>query len=389
MNVAGQADVLIIGGGLIGLGIGWQLAKAGRSVVIAERDAPGDAAPTAASYVAAGMLAPIGEAGFDEPALLALGRTSLEMYPGWTAELEGDAGCGIDRRTEGTLIVALDADDTAWLRRHYEFQQRENLPTEWLSGREARRREPHLAPAVVAAVSSPADHQVDPRRMRLALRTAFAAAGGTLIEGHEAIRVEAGDGRASGAWVRKVDEDREPVLLRSRQTVVCAGAWSRLLMRDGLPAAAVPPIRPVKGQVIALRVPELFAMANVIRTRRVYLAPKSDGRLLIGATNEEAGFDTSLTAGATLELLRDAWETVPGIYDLEIDGMYAGLRPAARDNAPVMGKTPLPGLFIATGHYRNGVLLTPVTALRMADLLLTGRVPEEIQPFGLNRFAAP
>lgn len=388
MTRPGPADVLIIGGGLIGLGIGWQLAKAGRRVIVAERDPSGDSVPSAASYVAAGMLAPIGEAGFDEPALLALGRTSLDMYPGWTAELEAEAGCGIDYRTEGTLIVALDADDTAWLRRHYEFQQRQNLPTEWLTGHEARRREPHLAPAVVAAVSSPADHQVDPRRMRLALRAAFAAAGGTLLEGHEAIRIEVENGRASGAWVRRADADREPVLLGARQTLVCAGAWSRLLMRAELPAAAVPPVRPVKGQVIALRMPELLTIDKVIRTRRVYLAPKSDGRLVIGATSEEAGFDTTLTAGATLDLLRDAWETVPAIYDLEIDGMYAGLRPAARDNSPIMGKTPLPDLFIATGHYRNGVLLTPVTARRMADLLLTGRVPEDIQPFGLNRFAA-
>jgi glycine oxidase len=382
-----MTDVLIVGGGLIGLGIGWQTAKAGRSVVVIERDAPDAVQRSGASWAAAGMLAPLAEAGFNEPALLALGQASLALYPGWVAELEADAGMPVDYRTEGTLVAATDRDEAEWLRRQWDFQQRLGLPTRWLGGEEAREREPHLAPAVTAAVWSPGDHQVDNRRMAEALRRAFRAAGGELRAGTEATRVAQEGGRATGVWARPTAEpDAEPERIPAGQTVLCAGAWTRLLASAGLPPAAVPPIRPVKGQMLALEMSALLTLEPVVRTRRVYLAPKGDGRLVIGATSEEAGFDTRLTAGGLLELLRDAWEVVPGVYDLAVHDSWAGLRPASRDNAPVLGPTPLGGLLLATGHFRNGVLLTPVTARCMRELLLTGRVPEIIAPFPLERF---
>ena len=380
-----RQDVLIVGGGLIGLGIGWQLAKAGRAVTVLERDLPDAASRSGASWAAAGMLAPLAEAGFNEPALLALNRASLAMYPEWVAELEADSGETAGYRGEGTLIAAVDRDDAAWLHRQYEFQQGLGLPTKWLSGAEAREKEPHLAPAVTAAILSPADHQVDNRRLWTALWRAFIATGGGLREGVEAVRIAHEGERATGVWTRPVGADTE-VLLEAPQIVICAGAWTRLLMKSELPATAVPPIRPVKGQMLALTMSPLVTLGLVIRTRRVYLAPKLDGRLVVGATSEEVGFDTSLTAGGMLELLRDAWEVVPGIYDLPIAETWAGLRPASRDNAPVLGPTPLAGLFVAAGHYRNGVLLTPVTARTMRDLLLKGEVSPLIQPFALERF---
>jgi glycine oxidase len=168
--------------------------------------------------------------------------------------------------------------------------------------------------------------------------------------------------------------------------VVCAGAWTRLLLSAGLPSSLVAPIRPVKGQILRLEMSDLLTLDHVVRTRRVYLAPKSDGLLVVGATSEERGFDRRLTAGAVMELLRDAWETAPGVYDLPLHETWTGLRPAARDNAPVLGATSMDGLFLATGHYRNGVLLTPITARAMRALLVEGAAPELIRPFAPGRF---
>jgi glycine oxidase len=215
----------------------------------------------------------------------------------------------------------------------------------------------------------------------------FVRAGGVLRERTEAVRLVHDGGRIAGCWVCEAGaHDEEPELLAATQVVVCAGAWSRLLMAVELPREAVPPIRPVKGQVLALEMSHLLHLDHVVRTRDVYLAPKSDGRLVVGATSEERGFDTRLTAGGVLDLLRDAWAALPGIHDLHFLDAWAGLRPATRDNAPVLGATPVDGLFLAAGHYRNGVLLTPITAHAMGELLLEGRTPEVIRPFGLHRF---
>jgi glycine oxidase len=297
---------------------------------------------------------------------------------------------GVDYRAEGTLIVALDADDAAWLERVARTQEALGLAPALLRGAEAREMEPHLAPAVTRALLSAGDHQVDNRRLWRALREAFARAGGVLMDGVEATRIAHGGGRATGAWVRPAAApDAREEHLPAARTVVCAGAWTRLLLSAGLPSSLVAPIRPVKGQILRLEMSDLLTLDHVVRTRRVYLAPKSDGRLVVGATSEERGFDRRLTAGAVMDLLRDAWETAPGIYDLPLHETWTGLRPAARDNAPVLGRTAMDGLFLATGHYRNGVLLTPITARAMGTLLVEGTAPELIRPFTPGRFHAP
>jgi glycine oxidase len=379
----GPVETLIVGGGLIGLAIGWRLARTGRQVVVLERD-PADAPATAASQAAAGMLAPLAEAGFDEPELLAFARRSLGMYPEFVRELEADAGMRVDYRTEGTLVVAVDRDDAAWLARLYDFQRAAGLPTHWLTGAEAREHEPHLAATVTAAVLAPSDHQVDNRLLWQALRAALVRAGGVIRTGMTVRRVAHDGGRVSGAWVDTGGGDEQ--LVRGRQVVMCAGAWVRPLLADGLAPTAPVPVRPVKGQMLSLAMSPLLTLDRVIRTRRVYLAPKSDGRLVIGATSEEVGYDTRVTAGGLLELLRHAWEVVPAVYDLPVQETWAGLRPASRDHAPILGATRLDGLFIAAGHYRHGVLLTPATAHGMAELLLTGRLPDALAPFSPERF---
>ncbi len=371
--------IIIVGGGVIGLGIGWQLAKAGCIVSIYERNLAG----RAASWAAAGMLAPHAEVHFEERALLKLGVQSCRMYPEWVAELETDSQMNVGYRAEGTLIVGVDRDDARELEHLYESQQLLELKVEWLTGIEAREMEPLLSPKITAAIWSKDDHQVDNRAMVGALTHAYRNAGGTLHENITVEKIEIVHGKAKGIWVKDKLEEADTIVL-------AAGCWSSDI--DGLPETVKPPVRPVKGQMLALQMEEGIFLQKVIRAPRakyptdVYLVPKADGRLIIGATSEEMGFDTRLTAGGLFELLRGTWEAVPGIYDLPVIETWAGLRPASRDNAPILGETDVENLIMATGHYRNGILLTPVTAREIASLVLTGETSDTIKPFQLSRF---
>ena len=371
--------VLIIGGGVIGLGIGWQLAKSGASVVIYDRAEAG----RAASWAAAGMLAPLAEAHNEEPELLKLGCQSLERYPQWVRELEADAEMSIGYRVEGTLIVGLEPDDTHQLRHLHTSQQELGLDVEWLTGRAAREIEPALSPRVTAAIRCATDHQVDNRRMVKALQRSFQACGGVLHENSTIESIVIENGVATGVQTHDGFQVADTLIL-------AAGCWSAQI--EGLPNTIVPPVRPVKGQMLALQMEAGITVKNVIRTVRaryptsVYLVPRTDGRLIVGATSEEMGFDTRLTAGGAFELLRGAWEAVPGIYELPLLETWAGLRPGSRDNAPILGETPIENLIYATGHYRNGILLTPITAYEIAKLILTGKTSEIIAPFQLDRF---
>ncbi len=367
-----DASVLIVGGGAIGLATGWMLARQGTPVTLFERDRAG----RGTSWLAAGMLAPDAEIGFEELELYELNRESLARWPDFARELEDATGQPIDYRDEGTLIVADDRDSAQALRRLYEFQREQGLDVDWLTGDEARAIEPFVAPRLSAAICAPSDHQVDNRRLLEALRTAFVDAGGTL---HEHTPVAAVD----------PDDERPAVITASgervegAEVVLAAGVWSREI--DGLPEAVRPSVRPVKGQMMELQMALPFDLQHVIRGPDAYLAPKSDGRLLIGATSEEMGFDTSVTAGGLYDLLEGAWEVVPGIYDLELADTWAGLRPASRDHAPVIGRA-APGIVYATGHYRHGVLLTPVTAQEVARLIRTGETSSWLEPFSPQRF---
>ena len=381
--MAENRNVIIIGGGVIGLGIGWQLAKEGASVTLYERDRVG----RAASWAAAGMLAPLAEAHTEEPELLKLGCHSLARYPQWVKELEADADMSIGYRAEGTLIVGLEPDDTHQLRHLYASQQQLGLDAEWLIGKEARDIEPALSPRVTAAIRCAADHQVDNRRMVTALQRAYQACGGVLHENSCVAHIKVKNGAATGVSVGEPSCSR---LHEADVIVLAAGPWSSQIA--GIPDAIRPPVRPVKGQMLALQMEAGIAIKTVIRTVRarypmsVYLVPRTDGRLIIGATSEEMGFDTRLTAGGLFELLRGAWEAVPGVYELPILETWTGLRPGSRDNAPILGHTPIDNLIVATGHYRNGILLTPVTAYEIAKLILTGEMSPTIAPFQLKRF---
>src|SRR5712691_9627724 len=368
-------DVVIIGAGVIGLAIAWRLAQRGAAVTVFDKAAAG----AGASHAAAGMLAICAEAEPGEEALVALGRTSQSLWPGFAHELERAAGFSIDLRCEGTLVVALTADDQARLRHRLEFQKSLGLPVEWMSGAEARRREPHLAPGLAGAVYSPEDHQVDNRKLVAALCTAAARAGANIREHQEVARIILAGCRAAG--VALADGTEFP----ADGVVLAAGAWSRRI--EGLAPDLRPPVRPVKGQTLALRMDAgAPLLTHVVWAPNAYLVPRHEGRLIVGATVEEKGFDATLTAGATLSLLEAAWRTLPGIEELPIDEMWVGHRPGSRDDAPILGPGPVEGLVYATGHYRNGILLTPVSADAIARLVLDGEIDPVIAPFGIGRF---
>ncbi|WP_376792990.1 glycine oxidase ThiO [Thermoflexus sp.] len=367
-------EVVIIGGGICGLSIGWFLARSGYPVTVLERGGAG----LGATWAAAGMLAPYAEAEPGEEGLLPLLRASRDMWADFARELEAASGIAVDYRDEGTLVVALDRDEAERLRFLYEFQRSQNLPTEWLSGYEARRMEPHLSRHVVAAIYSPQDHQVDNRKVARALIEAFRRAGGRLREHTEVTGIVVDENRVLGVRLSRG-------FLEARTVILAAGAWSAQI--PGLPESARPPVRPVKGQMLAVQMPpEAPLLQHVVWGADAYLVPRRDGRLLIGATVEEKGFDANLTAGGIFRLLRGAWEMLPGVDELPIVEMWVGFRPGSRDDAPILGPTAVEGLIMATGHYRNGILLAPITAYAIHHLIVHGDLPEIAKPFTIERF---
>ena len=369
--------MLIVGGGVVGLALAWRTAQRGLRTVLVERGELG----AGASRVAAGMLAPVTEADFGEDALLELNLAAAARYPGWVDELTGATGIDVGHRRCGTLMVARDADEAEALHRLVAFRESLGLEVERLRPSQARRLEPALAPTVRAAAHAPADHAVDPRALVCALASAAARAGAVLRPGCEVAEVLVTGGRAHGVRLAGGAE------VAAETVVVAAGGWSREI--GGLPAEARVPVRPVKGQLLRLRDPAGPGLVDrVVRTEEAYLVPRGDGRYVLGATVEERGFDTSVTAGALHDLLRAAAEVVPGVLELEVEEALAGLRPGTPDNAPALGPGALPGLVWATGHHRNGVLLAPLTADLLADLLTTGQLPELARPFAPGRFAA-
>ena len=367
--------VVIIGAGVIGLGVAWRLA-ARAEVLLFDRGKAG----AGSSHAAAGMLAAACEAEPGEEDLVALGRDSQARWPGFADELLRVSGVDVELRREGTLILALTADDQATLTHHLEFQHKLGLPLQWLSAAATRAKEPHLAGKIAGAIFSPEDHQVDNRKLVAALRIAAEVAGATIHEHRPVKEIAVQGGRTTGV----VLEDGTTVA--ADRVVLAAGAWSRGIA--GLPPDRRPPVRPVKGQMLALRMdPKAPLLNHVLWPPGAYLVPRRDGRLIVGATVEEKGFDETVTAGGLLTLLEAAWRAIPAIEELPIDEIWVGHRPGSRDDAPILGRAPLENLFYATGHHRNGILLAPVTADAMAKLILDDIVEPAIKPFGLERFS--
>jgi glycine oxidase len=370
-----KPNVAIIGAGVIGLAIAWRLAALGVAVRIFDRGAAG----AGASHAAAGMLAACAEAEPGEEALVALGRESQARWPAFAAELLAASGIDVELRPEGTLLLALTADDQARLTHQLVFQQKLGLPLQWISASDTRRREPHLAGKLAGAVFSPEDTQVDNRKLVAALRVAAEAAGASVSEYQPVSAISSRGGRVDGIILG------DDTKVAADVVVLAAGAWARSI--EGVDAKLRPPVRPIKGQMLALRMDAAAPLlSHVVWAPGAYLVPRRDGRLLVGATVEEKGYDTSLTAGGILTLLEAAWRAVPAIEELAIDEMWVGHRPGSRDDAPILGAGPVDGLIYATGHHRNGILLAPITAHAIARLILDGVVEAVIRPFGIERF---
>jgi glycine oxidase len=358
-------DVAVAGGGAIGMACAWRAAERGLSTVVL------DAGDGAAWRVAAGMLAPVTEAQFGEDALLELNLRGARMFGDFCAELAEASGADPGLRATGTLAVARDRDEAEALERLLVFRRELGLDVERLRPSQARRLERALAPTVRLALDVPGDHSVDPRRMVSALAAAFQRAGGTLRHARVTSLHAEGVRLADGSVVR------------AEQVVLATGA-----MPIDLPDELRVPVRPVKGQTLRLRDPRGPGLVErTIRGLDAYLVPRADGEYVLGATMEERGFDTARTAGGVYELLRDMSEVVPGVLELEITELLAGLRPATPDNVPAIGPGARDGLVWATGHFRNGIVLAPVTAEAVVAVLCGEGLPEWALAADPRRFA--
>ncbi|MDX6635314.1 MAG: glycine oxidase [Solirubrobacterales bacterium] len=360
---------------MIGLGCAWRLAQSGARVAVLERGEPG----SGATRVAAGMLAPVGELTFGEPELLELTLAAARLYPEFVAELEATTGESTGYERLGALHLALDRDEAAQLRRVHDLQRSLELEAEWLPPRRCRDLEPGLTPSFHGGVFAAGEAAVDPRALTRVLVAACAAEGVEVRTDTEVVDGIFDGERLAGVRTAKGHFDTESASNRpldeeiaADTVVLAAGAWSGTT--PWLPEEARPPVRPVKGQVVELRSrSEESAARHILASERVYLVPRPGGRLIVGATVEEMGFDTAVTAGGVHELLREAYRLLPDVAEMELIDAVAGLRPGTPNNLPIVGPGAIDGLVLATGHYRNGILLAPLAAQAVADLVSNRR----------------
>jgi len=383
-SFSGTADVVVVGGGIIGLSVAYELLRArdpnfGR-VLVVERGRCGQGCTQAAG----GMIAPLSEAEVQSRAVVELGLDSLHRYPQFISSIEEIGGEPCGYRRKGTLWAAADADEMRELEHIRTLQREKGVESRLLSAAQVLEKEPHLSSRLAGGLEVDLDHNVDPRRLARALVSAIRKLGGTVLEHHPATGVEESDDR----WrIRGTSPEGAAWSLSSRNIVLAAGPWAELELAAPIPRLG---LRPVKGQALRLDQGRSPLLQHVIRSPRVYLVPGEDGILYVGATMEEQGYDASNTAGAVMDLLRNAWRLLPGVYDLPVDELVVGFRPALRDNQPVIGAAPgsgRPGLFLALGHYRDGVLLAPATGHYLAELIRSQKAPKALEPFAAGRFA--
>jgi glycine oxidase len=362
---------IIVGGGIIGLSIGWQLLRDGaKDVVIYEA---GEAARSGATWVAAGMLAPRAEANFEEVGIYHAGVASLNLFPEFLRELEKDATSEPKLDRCGSLMIATNVDDRRELDRQFEFRKRIGCLVERLDGSAARDCEPLLGPRVVSALWLEDDAQINNRTLALALKEAFVARGGKLHEHTRVQRVV-----RNGDHVTDVQVGDE--IIETASVTIATGADIAI---DGIDKIAV---RPVKGQMIGLRGQPFARLRQPILAIKAYLVPKDDGRLLVGTSAEEVGFDKRVMAGPILNILHRAFEMVPAVLELEIEEIITGFRPTSRDHKPVVGCGSAHNLYYATGHYRHGILHAPLAAEMVSNLILKGKEDDRFADFSPSRF---
>ncbi len=361
-------DVIVVGAGLIGLGIAYELAKRGAAVTVYDRDEPA----RAASWAGAGMLAPFSEATPDA-AMLALCRDSLALYPEYVVELRERTGVDARFRRDGTLHVALDRAQLAELAAHAETFRANGGEVSMLDRGDVLAREPVLAKDLAGALFVANEAQVDNRRLGRALLAACESLG---------VRFERGEELALECDARRVRGVRTAYGFATAATVInAAGAWAGEL--HGVPDHARVPVRPVAGEMLALAVPR-DAVRGLVWLGHRYLVPRGDGRLLVGATVESRGFDARVTAAGMHDLLDAALAVAPALASFAVVETWAGLRPGSHDGRPYLGATALDGYVVASGHFRNGILLAPITARLIADLVMGGDA-SALAPFTPSR----
>ena len=361
-------DVIVVGGGAIGLAIARSLAVE-HSVLLVERDQPG----RQASWAAAGMLCPHSEAEKDD-SMLRFGLDSLAMYPDFVRELEHETGIDVQYRRDGVLVLASANEEFAELRRRALWQSQAGLDARLLNADEVARLEPELTLRIQGALFYPGDHQIHPRRLLEALDTSCKRRGVDRADRSAVDEVLVSGGRVRGVRVGTAE-------IRGRAVVVAAGAWA------GRITGLTPPtgIKPMKGQILSLQMPGPV-FRHIVRWKNLYLVPRNDDRLVVGATDEDCGFDRSLTTAGIGGLLTGAQQMSRAVGSYPILETWTGLRPLIPGGLPVIGSAGVDGLFYALGHYRNGILLTPATAGMVRASVAGGRLPayaEALSPMSL------
>ena len=367
-----KPDVAIIGGGVMGCGVALRLAQRGLAVTVIERGIPG----AEASSAAAGILGPQMESDTPGP-LLELGLRSRALYPALAAELRDATGIDIGYLKSGVLAVAFDPAQEADLAARRTWQLARGLRVETLSSASVRALEPALSPDLVAALRFPDDGQVNARELARGLSQAAAAAGATFLQGRYVRRVLVDRGAAVG-----VELDGE--LLAAGAVVVAAGSWSGLVEGAGVPAQVV---RPARGQLASIETRPPILRHVISLHGRGYLVPRRDGSVLAGSTMEMVGFRKEVTVAGLAQILTMAHTLVPSLADAPITSTWSNFRPYTEDHLPVLGLTAVRGLVLATGHFRNGILLAPITAQVIAELVMTGQSTFDLTPFAVSRFA--
>lgn len=377
-----RAEIVVIGGGVVGLAVAWRLRQGGAAVSVLERGEPG----RSASWAAAGLLQSAPGVAWDHPSLLALTRPALEGYAEFARELTHVSGVPLGLGDRGVLLVSLSERDDEFLDRHEALRRSLGIETRRLTPEQARWKERSLAPAVRGALLLPGDAWINPRALTAALAEAVRRSGGRVLERERAVAVEHAAQDGGGRRVAGVRTDRR--VLPAEAVVVAAGAWSGAIA--GVDALAGG-IAPVRGQALSLDASGGTFLQRPVRCADLWAVPHNDGRVAVGGTIEpEAGFDAAPRAGAIAALLSAAERILPGAAGLPFLGAVAGLRPASPDGLPLIGGSPSTrGLFYATGHFREGILLAPETARRLAPLVLGGGEDPALAPFSPHRLLAP
>lgn len=367
-----KTEIVIIGGGIIGLVIAWRLSRNGHQVTVLERGQAG----REASWAAAGMLAPHCETD-QADRFFELCRASLDAYPDFLHLLQQETGCPIAHNGAGALVPALSDGDQQKLEERRQRQHDAGLPVEIITAKNARRLEPNLTGKIQMALRYPADHQVENRDLIFALVQAVRKHGGVVRENMEVRRLLTDRTGVIGA-------ETAEGMVETNTVVLATGSWARYMA--GIPDSFRPPIRPVHGQMLALATGDDKPFRHTIYTGKIYLVPRANGRLLVGATVEEKGFRKEVTVEGVLNLMQGALRLAPSLKSFPLEATWSGLRPKSTDGLPILGPTSIPGLYMATGHYRNGILLAPITGDLITEVIEGRSIPDSIKPFLPDRF---